>query len=141
MAEGTETNHADESGDDPAQQAWDRSALGRFIKSQRQLAELSQRELARLANLSDPYVSQLERGRHDPSIRVLRNLAEALNIRADTMLRYAGILEGDDEAGDIDVRADAEAAIMSDSRLTNEQQEALIATYRAFLDANAATER
>ena len=112
----------------------DRSALGQFIKSQRQLAELSQRELARLANLSDPYVSQIERGRHDPSIKVLRAIAEALNIRADTILAYAGWLQGDEDAEA--ERVDAEEAIRADHRLTLEQQEALVTTYRAFLASN-----
>lgn len=112
----------------------ERSALGQFIKSQRQLAELSQRELARLANLSDPYVSQIERGRHDPSIKVLKAIARALNIRADTILSYAGWLQGGDESADDTV--DAEPAIRADHRLTPEQQEALVQTYRAFLTAN-----
>lgn len=112
----------------------DRSALGQFIKSQRQLAELSQRELARLANLSDPYVSQIERGHHDPSIKVLQSIAKALNIRADTILSYAGWLQGDDDAEA--ERVDAEPAIRADHRLTLAQQEALISTYRAFLAAN-----
>lgn len=119
------------------EEAWDRSALGRFIKSQRQLAELSQRELAKLANLSDPYVSQLERGRHNPSVNALRSIAEALNIRAETMLKYAGWLENETDGDDTDSHIDAEAAIVADSRLTAEQQHALISTYRAFLDANA----
>ena len=109
-------------------------ALGQFIKSQRQLAKLSQRELARLANLSDPYVSQIERGRHDPSIKVLQAIAKALNIRADTILSYAGWLRGED---DPDAEAvDAESAIRADHRLTLAQQEALVSTYRAFLAAN-----
>ena len=112
----------------------ERSALGQFIKSQRQLAELSQRELARLANLSDPYVSQIERGRHDPSIKVLKAIAKALNIRADTILSYAGWLQGDEEAEA--ERVDAESAIRADHRLTPGQQEALVSTYRAFLAAN-----
>ena len=111
----------------------ERSALGQFIKSQRQLAELSQRELARLANLSDPYVSQIERGRHDPSIKVLQKIAKALNIRADTILSYAGWLQGDDTESE---RADTEQVIRADHRLTLEQQQALVSTYRAFLAAN-----
>lgn len=112
----------------------ERSALGQFIKSQRQLAELSQRELARLANLSDPYVSQIERGRHDPSIKVLQAIAKALNIRADTILSYTGWLKGDE---DPDAEwVDAEPAIRADHRLTLEQQQALVSTYRAFLAAN-----
>jgi len=112
----------------------ERSALGQFIKSQRQLAELSQRELARLANLSDPYVSQIERGRHDPSIKVLQSIAKALNIRADTILSYAGWLQGEGHAEAEQI--DAEPVIRADHRLTLEQQQALVSTYRAFLAAN-----
>jgi transcriptional regulator with XRE-family HTH domain len=117
-----------------AEERKDRSTLGQFIRAQRKLAELSQRELARLADLSDPYVSQLERDHHDPSIRVLRSIANALNIRAETILSYAGWLQNDDDT-EAD-RIDAEAAILADYRLTAEQQQALISTYRAFLVAN-----
>ena len=60
-------------------------ALGDFIKSQRRLAELSQRELARLADLSDAYLSQLERGLHEPSVRVVSGLAHALNVPSDRL--------------------------------------------------------
>ena len=65
-------------------------ALGDFIKSQRRIADLSQRELARLADLSDAYLSQLERGLHEPSVRVLNGLAQALNVPTDKLLAYLG---------------------------------------------------
>ena len=119
---------------DSDEEEFDRTALGEFIRSQRLLAQLSQRELARLADLSNPYVSQLERGHHDPSIRVLRAIAEALNIRADTILAYAGWLQGDDDE-ETD-RLSADRSILADYRLTSEQQRALTATYHAFLVAN-----
>ena len=122
-----------------AKEGKDRSTLGQFIRAQRKLAELSQRELARLANLSDPYVSQLERDHHDPSIRVLRAIAEALNVRAETILSYAGWLQADDDTEA--ERIDAERAILADYRLTAEQQQAMISTYRAFLSANTAGAR
>ena len=67
--------------------------LGAFIKSQRRLKALSQRELAKLTDLSDPYVSQIERGLHQPSIKVLKSLAKALNVQVETMLSYAGLLD------------------------------------------------
>ena len=70
------------------------AALGDFIKSQRRLAELSPRELARLADLSDAYLSQLERGLHEPSVRVLNGLADALNLPSDKMLRFLGPIIG-----------------------------------------------
>ena len=64
--------------------------LGDYIRNQRKLAELSQRELASLVNLSDTYMSQLERGLHEPSIRVLRALSEGLNVGLETMLDIMG---------------------------------------------------
>jgi transcriptional regulator with XRE-family HTH domain len=108
--------------------------LGAFIRAQRKLAALSQRELAKLANLSDPYVSQLERGLHEPSVKVLKALALALNVRADTMLAYAGWLES--QAGITPERppSDVEAAIRADPDLGREEQDAVLAVYRAFKD-------
>src|ERR1700761_2488974 len=69
-----------------------RLALGSFIRSQRNLANLSLRELARRTELSNPYLSQLERGLHEPSVRVLKALAGALNVSAETLLAQAGLL-------------------------------------------------
>jgi len=71
--------------------------MGEFIRAQRKMMELSQRELAKLTKLSDPYVSQLERGLHAPSVRVLKALAEALNVRAETLLQFAGLYEDSSE--------------------------------------------
>lgn len=111
--------------------------LGTFIRSQRKLAQLSQRELARLTNLSDPYVSQIERGLHEPSIRVLRALAGALNVRAETMLAYAGLLDispaRDDGPG-------TETAIRTDPLLSEEQKHALLGVYRSFLATRPASD-
>ena len=101
--------------------------LGAFIRSQRRLAELSQRELARLTELSDPYVSQLERGLHEPSVRVLRSIGRALNIPSSTLMRYAGLI--DEEEGE---RTDTEAAIRSDPNLTDAQKSAMLEIYRGF---------
>src|SRR5436190_13090645 len=91
--------------------------LGAFIKAQRNLAALSQRELAKLANLSDPYVSQLERGLHEPSVKVLKALAAALNVRADTMLAYAGWLESQGGVTPGRTPSDVETAIRADPDL------------------------
>src|SRR3989442_13119560 len=73
------------------------SALGDFIRSQRRLADLSLRELAQKTNISNPYLSQIERGLHEPSVRVLKAIAGALNLSAETLLSHAGLLE--DQAG------------------------------------------
>lgn len=102
-------------------------ALGAFIRSQRKLARLSLRQLAELTSLSNPYLSQVERGRHQPSVRVLKLIAEALNISAETLLIEAGLLDA--QAGDASDLADEHvaAAIRADHRLTSEQKAALIA--------------
>lgn len=101
--------------------------LGEFIKAQRTLLKLSQRELAKRTRLSDPYVSQLERGLHEPSVRVLKALASALNVRAETLLSYAGLLEDEDEATVTVVEA-----IQADPHLSDDQKIALLGVYRSF---------
>jgi transcriptional regulator with XRE-family HTH domain len=106
-------------------------ALGDFIKSQRRLAELSQRELARLADLSDAYLSQLERGLHEPSVRVVTGLAHALNVPSDRLLRYLG---RDDLLAD--AAPSTESVISTDDRLTDAQKQSMIDIYRAFIAAN-----
>jgi transcriptional regulator with XRE-family HTH domain len=106
------------------------TALGEFIKSQRRIADLSQRELARLADLSDAYLSQLERGLHEPSVRVLNGLAQALNVPSDKLLAYLG--RHDDAASE----RSPESAIATDDRLTDTQKQSLLDLYRAFLAAN-----
>ena len=73
-------------------------ALGSFIRAQRQLANLSLRQMADLAQVSNPYLSQLERGLHEPSVRVLQSIARALNVSADTLLAHAGVDESESDA-------------------------------------------
>ena len=106
--------------------------MGEFIKSQRRLAELSQRELARLADLSDAYLSQLERGLHEPSVRVLNGLARALNVPNDRLLRYLG-------RDDHDLEITTEQVIAGDERLTPGQRQSLLDVLSAFLAANGVT--
>ena len=103
-------------------------AFGQFIHTQRKLARLSLRELAARTDVSNAYLSQLERGLHAPSIRVLKSLADAFNVSAETMLEQAGLLE-DDGADDA---PGVEAAIKADTTLTRDQKEALLAVYRGF---------
>ncbi len=106
--------------------------LGEFIKAQRHLNRMSQRELAKLSDLSDTYMSQLERGRHEPSLSVLRALADSLGIRPDQLILYAAGLPMPDEA------SSTEDAIRGDSRLTGEQRTALLAVLRSYIDSNDA---
>jgi len=116
-----------------------REALGAFIRTQRQMANLSLRQLADLTNLSNPYLSQVERGLHEPSVRVLKALSGALNVSAETLLAQAGLIDAvtgeqadaPDEAGE---EERTEAAIAADKRLTDDQKAALIAVYRSMVD-------
>jgi transcriptional regulator with XRE-family HTH domain len=110
-------------------------ALGAFIRAQRQLANLSLRQMADLAHVSNPYLSQLERGLHEPSVRVLQSIARALNVSAETLLTHAGV---EDVAEATDLR-DTESAIRSDDRLSDDQKQALLSVYRSYVQANDAT--
>jgi transcriptional regulator with XRE-family HTH domain len=104
-------------------------ALGSFIRTQRKLARLSLRQLAEMTTLSNPYLSQIERGLHQPSVRVLKLISEALNVSAETLLEQAGLLEGQTQETPDQVRA----AIRADQRLTAEQKSALLAVYSSML--------
>ena len=127
-------------------ESWDtrREALGAFIRAQRKLANLSLRQLAEMTSLSNPYLSQVERGLHQPSVRVLKLISDALNVSAETLLTQAGLLDGDrpgatTRAGRAGADrsttpgAGAEAAILADQGLTDEQKNALITVYRSML--------
>jgi transcriptional regulator with XRE-family HTH domain len=108
-------------------------ALGSFIRTQRKLADLSLRELAEMTEVSNPYLSQLERGLHQPSVRVLKAIANALNVSAETLLVQAGLLDNDAEAGGTAVAGSSvESAIRTDPILSDDQKEALINVYRAM---------
>jgi transcriptional regulator with XRE-family HTH domain len=123
-----------------------RQALGAFIRQQRQRAGLSLRQLAELTSLSNPYLSQVERGLHEPSVRVLKAISDALNVSAETLLAEAGLIDA--MAGgrpDADPAApgapgarppaapSTEDAIRADQRLSDDQKAALIAVYRSML--------
>jgi transcriptional regulator with XRE-family HTH domain len=107
-------------------------ALGSFIRTQRKLADLSLRELAEMTEVSNPYLSQLERGLHQPSVRVLKAIAKALNLSAETLLVQAGLLESAKE-GDASAASSVESAIRTDPVLSDDQKEALINVYRAMV--------
>lgn len=100
--------------------------MGEFIRAQRKMMELSQRELAKLTELSDPYVSQLERGLHEPSVRVLKSLAGALNVRAETLLSYAGLLDPEQASSTV------VEAIQADPFLSQSQKITLLSVYQNF---------
>jgi transcriptional regulator with XRE-family HTH domain len=107
-----------------------RRVLGAFIKSQRQLANLSLRDLADRASISNPYLSQIERGIHEPSLRVLKVIAEALDLSTDTLLGHLGLL-GERSAPTPDA-GDTTAAIRADPDLTDAEKSALLAVYETY---------
>ncbi len=107
-------------------------ALGELIRKQRQQMELTLRDLAERANVSNPYLSQIERGPHEPSVRVLKAIAGALNLSAEQLLVQAGVLEGTDV--DRPTPPSVEEAVKGDPRLSNDQRAALLSVYRSFID-------
>ena len=112
-----------------------KEALGSFIHAQRKMANLSLRQLAELTSLSNPYLSQLERGLHQPSVRVLKLISDALNVSAETLLAEAGLIgpASPDEDGKGPEGPSTEATIRADERLSEDQKSALIAVYRSML--------
>lgn len=114
-------------------------SLGEFIRAQREQAQLSLRDLAARTNVSNPYLSQLERGLHEPSMRVLKAIATGLNVPIDALLTRAGLLSSDDGAED-DPMAPTERAILADEALTADQRSSLLAVYRSYRAANERTD-
>jgi transcriptional regulator with XRE-family HTH domain len=116
---------------------WDAQmeAFGAFIRSQRKLANLTLRQLAELTSLSNPYLSELERGMHQPTVRVLKQLSDALNVSAEMLLAQAGLLEREGtaqaETGGR-VPDSVERAIRTDGQLDESQKAALLAVYQSM---------
>jgi transcriptional regulator with XRE-family HTH domain len=100
--------------------------LGAFIREQRENARLSVRRLSELADVSNPYLSQIERGLRRPSAEILQQIARGLKISAETLYVRAGILDPQHQAG-------LEEAILRDHRLTRPQKEAMLSVYRSFV--------
>jgi transcriptional regulator with XRE-family HTH domain len=107
------------------------NALGEFIRAQRQLANLSLREMASMTSVSNAYLSQVERGLHQPSLKVLHSIAAALQLSTEQLLAQAGWASGAREAP---AGGGTEEAIRTDPRLTPEQRAALLGVYRSFVD-------
>jgi transcriptional regulator with XRE-family HTH domain len=109
-------------------------AMGSFIRSQRKLANLSLRQLAELTSLSNAYLSQLERGMHQPSVRVLKLISGALNISGEMLLAQAGLMDPTGQPADGKPPVDpVVAAIQAQNRLDDEQKAALLAVYQSML--------
>ena len=119
--------------------AWDRQlrALGALIRQQRRIAHLSLRELATLTSVSNAYLSQVERGLHQPSLKVLRQIAVALGVPPVTLLSQAGLLDGEAPSAADGASGEpqnvTERAIRADARLSDAEKDALVAVYRSYV--------
>ena len=101
--------------------------LGDFIREQRRAARLSLRKLSDNADISNPYLSQIERGLRKPSAEILQKIAKALQISAETLYVRAGILDENREH-------DLVSEILQDTRLSDAQKQSLISTYRNYVE-------
>jgi transcriptional regulator with XRE-family HTH domain len=106
--------------------------LGEFIREQRNLGQLSLRKLAEQAGVSNPYLSQIERGLRKPSAEILRQIARALQISSSELYVRAGILDEREDQPDVD------GAIRADRHLTEEQKKTLLSVYQSFRQQNGA---
>jgi len=104
-------------------------AFGAFVKAQRQLANISQRQLAKASGMSDSYLSQIERGQYRPSAEVLRGIAQALGMAPAALFTQFGLLDtSDDQTPPISV----EEAIRLDESLNQDKKDALLHMYRTL---------
>ena len=107
--------------------------LGAFLRQQRALARLSVREMARQANVSNAYLSQIERGLHAPSLRVMRALADALDVPVEDLVHLSDTDEKPSPSA-TPQSSDVETAIKRDPRLTEGRKQALLAVYRSYVE-------
>jgi transcriptional regulator with XRE-family HTH domain len=112
------------------------AALGALLRAQRVSAELSLRELANRTNVSNAYLSELERGLHEPSLRVLRAIASALGTPLGSMLASAGVLGDREDDHHPSGVGETEAAILRDAELSEPQRTALLSVYRSFVQTH-----
>ena len=108
-------------------------SLGEYLKEQRVASRLSLRQLAQQAGVSNPYLSQIERGLRKPSAEVLQQIAKALRISAEQLYVRAGIVRPDDGTA-----TSVELAVLGDVALTERQKQSLLDVYSSFLALNAA---
>jgi transcriptional regulator with XRE-family HTH domain len=107
--------------------------IGGFIRSQRELAQVSVRQLAEKAGVSNPYLSQIERGLRKPSAEVLNQIAKALRVSADVLYVRAGLLEPSEPSGVRD-------AVVTDTAITERQKQVLLDIYTSFREQNEAVD-
>jgi transcriptional regulator with XRE-family HTH domain len=110
--------------------------LGEYLREQRESSRLSLRQLAEQAGVSNPYLSQIERGLRRPSAEVLQQLAKALRISAEQLYIRAGIVSPDDGVG-----GSVELAVLGDRALTERQKQTLLDVYASFLALNGGSDK
>lgn len=110
------------------------AAIGEFIREQREQAQVSLRQLARLAGVSNPYLSQIERGLRKPSADILQQIAKGLRISAEQLYVRAGFLESHDGSPEL------VAAILADEHLGERQKQVLVDIYESFCRENLSTD-
>lgn len=113
------------------------NGLGEYLREQRLSARLSVRQLSELAGISNPYLSQIERGLKRPSAEILQQIAKGLSISAETLYVQAGLLDPDED--DPSQRPTAREAIAADLRLTSRQKQTLIDIYDSFVGSPGTT--
>jgi len=106
--------------------------LGEYLREQRRNAQLSLRQLADAAGVSNPYLSQIERGLRKPSAEVLQQVAKALRISAETLYVRAGILDAERDQDEVETRA----VVLADPTLTERQKQVLLQIYESFRKEN-----
>ena len=111
--------------------------LGDYLREQRQSARLTLRQLSEVAGISNPYISQIERGLKKPSAEILQALAKALRISAESLYIRAGILEERTDPGDA-APVDVTAAILADPRLSDRQRAVLLEVYESLAGEQSA---
>lgn len=110
--------------------------LGDFIRQRREAAQQSIRDLSRLAGVSNPYLSQIERGLRKPSAEILQQIARALHVSAETLYVRAGILDGDSSRAPV-ATSSVEEAVFADPLLSTEQKNSLLSVYRTYVNPAA----
>jgi transcriptional regulator with XRE-family HTH domain len=127
--------------DDALSDPWEaqRAALGAFLRTQRELSNMSLRELSRLTRISNAYLSQVERGLHDPTLRILSQIGEALQISMSEILNAAATTD-DSTADSVSSThmPSVEAAVRADPNLTRPEKDALLTVYRSYLNTHKA---
>jgi len=126
---------SDSAGDGESRQSQGDS-LGAFIRAQRELANLSLRQLSGMTEISNAYLSQIERDLHAPSIRVLRSVGNALGLSPESLLARAGLIPdpGETDGAETSATVSTEDAILADRHLSDAEKQALLSVYRSYRD-------